>query len=214
MPKKLICFDLDNTLILSDKAHAEAYNHSLRIMGYKKWDYSKLVVLFGRPKFEIAKLLTNGESVDEICRLLKLHHSYLIKKSYKYARKVDGVEEVLKKVREKYTIVVLSNTRHNDINYLLKGSKLSSRYFKVIIGSDDVKHSKPYPDEILKVERLLKHKPEYMVGDSIYDLIAAKNAKVKSIGVLTGHYSRKMLIEHNPVAVLKSVKELPGFLGV
>ena len=214
MSKKLICFDLDNTLILSDKSHIEAYNYALRKMGYKMWEHAKLVRLFGRPKFEIAKLLTEGESTEEICELLKLHHSHLVRKTYRYAKKVNGVEEMLNIIKNKYNIAVLSNTRHKDINYLLKGSGLSSRYFKLIVGSDEVKHSKPYPDEIIKVEKLLKHKPEYMIGDSIYDLMAAKHAKVKSIGVLTGHYSKKSLLEYNPVAVLKSVAELPEFLGV
>src|SRR3989338_17626 len=212
--KKLICFDLDNTLILSDRTHVRAYNYALKKMRYPLWKHTKLVKLFGRPKFEIAKILTSGKSPEEAYSLLKLHHEYLKKKSYKYAKKVEGVDDALKRLKKKYTLVVVSNTRHRDIDYLLKGSRLDSGHFRLIIGSDEVKHSKPYPDEIIKVEKLLHHKPEYMIGDSIYDMMAARHAKIKAIGVLTGHYSKNSLSDYSPVAVLKSVADLPKFLGV
>src|SRR3989338_5569994 len=167
--KKLICFDLDNTLILSDRTHVRAYNYALKKMRYPLW---------------------------------------------KHAKKVEGVDDALKRLKKKYTLVVVSNTRHRDIDYLLKGSRLDSGHFRLIIGSDEVKHSKPYPDEIIKVEKLLHHKPEYMIGDSIYDMMAARHAKIKAIGVLTGHYSKNSLSDYSPVAVLKSVADLPKFLGV
>jgi len=34
--KKLICFDMDNTLVYSDEAHILAYNESLEKIGLKK----------------------------------------------------------------------------------------------------------------------------------------------------------------------------------
>ena len=84
--------------------------------------------------------------------------------------------------------------------------------FKILIGNDNVKHSKPYPDEILKAEKLEHHKPYFMVGDSIYDIIAGRKAKVKTIAVLTGHYSKNKLKKHHPDFILKSVNNLPSLL--
>lgn len=212
--KKLICLDLDNTLILSDKSHVEAYNYALRQLGYKKYDSSCLIRFFGRPKIEIAKILIPERSLKEQKELLKVHDKYLTTVTYKYAKQVKGADIVLKKLKKHYKVAVVSNTIHESIIYLLKGSKLNSDYFDLILGSDEVKNSKPYPDEILKAKKLLHHKPEYMVGDSIYDLIAANKAKVKSIGVLTGHHSKKELMTYKPITVLKSVVELPKFLKI
>jgi len=48
-----------------------------------------------------------------------------------------------------------------------------------------------------------------MVGDSIYDIQAARKAKVKGIAVLTGDHSRSMLKKQKPFMILNSVKGLP-----
>ena len=212
--KKLICLDLDNTLILSDKSHVEAYNHALRQLGYKGYNPYCLTQFFGRPKIEIAKILMPERSLKEQEELLRVHDECLTTVTYKYAKKVKGTDITLKRLKKHYEVAVVSNTVHESIIYLLKGSKLNLDYFDLILGSDEVKNSKPYPDEILKAKKLLHHKPEYMVGDSIYDLIAANKSKVKGIGVLTGHHSKKELMKYKPINVLKSVAELPKFLKI
>ncbi|MBS3150179.1 HAD hydrolase-like protein, partial [Candidatus Woesearchaeota archaeon] len=70
------------------------------------------------------------------------------------------------------------------------------------------KRSKPYPDEILKAEKLLKVRAEYMIGDSIYDVIAAHKAKVKAIAVLTGLYSKEQLEKEKPFKIIKNLRGL------
>lgn len=212
--KKLICLDLDNTLIRSDRTHIEAYNHALKYFEYEKYDPCCLIKLFGRPKIEIAKVLIPEKSLKEQKEFLKMHDKFLTTVTYKYAKKVKGVDSVLKKLKKHYLIAVVSNTVHESIIYLLKGSKLNPDYFDLILGSDEVKNSKPCPDEILKAKKLLHHKPKYMVGDSVYDIIAANKAKVNGIGVLTGHNSKKELMMYKPVTVLRSIAELPKFLKI
>jgi len=58
MDKDLICFDLDNTLINSEKAHVTAYNFALKKNGFNKVPFGKLVKLFGRPHKEVIENLT------------------------------------------------------------------------------------------------------------------------------------------------------------
>ena len=81
-------------------------------------------------------------------------------------------------------------------------------FFDLIIGNDDVVKPKPWPDEIVKAGHLLRVKPEFMVGDSIYDVIAAHKAKVKAIAVLTGHYTKEELEKEKPFKIIKNLKEL------
>jgi len=54
----------------------------------------------------------------------------------------------------------------------------------------------------------MKVNPEYMVGDSTYDIIAAHKAKVKGIAVLTGHYSKEELEGEKPFKIIKKLKGL------
>ncbi len=47
-----------------------------------------------------------------------------------------------------------------------------------------------------------------MIGDTIYDIIAGKKAKVKTIAVLTGNHSRKKLQKVNPNLIINGVANL------
>ena len=206
---EMICFDLDNTLINSDRAHYRAYNRALKELGFKKFAFNKMIKHFGAPKLEIAKILTSSKSPRIIYKITYLHAKYLVNEAKKDARKIKGSEKTLKLLKKKYELGLLSNNSHSNILSLLKSANLEKNLFDVILGNDDVKNSKPYPDEILKAEKLLHLKALYMVGDSIYDVIAGKKARVKTIAVLTGHYSKNTLKKYNPDFIVNSVKDVP-----
>ncbi len=208
MKKDLICFDLDNTLIDSERAHVLSYNEALKKNGFKEVKFEKMVKLFGRPNSEVVEILTGSKNEEIMEKVHKDHYKFLIEKNYKYAKIIDGVRNTLIKLKKNYEIAVLSNTSHNSIIALLKGAKLDKKLFDLLIGNDDVEKSKPWPDEILKAEKLLHHKAKFMVGDSIYDVIAGKKAKVKTIAVLSGRYTKKELNKHKPDYVIKEIKDI------
>ena len=58
-----------------------------------------------------------------------------------------------------------------------------------------VEHAKPDPDLFLAAAALLGIDPRYamVVGDSVWDLLAARRAGALGIGVLSGGYGREEL---------------------
>jgi len=200
--KKLICFDLDNTLVYSDKAHVLAYNNALEKLGMRKKTKEFLKKLFGRPHIEIAKLVLPKYNEEISNKFLLEHDKILINQTAKYVKAIPGVKKT----------PILSNCNKNTMKAIMGGAGLNQKLFKILIGNDDVKHSKPFPDEVLKAGKLDKHKPEFMVGDSIYDVIAGRKAKVKTIAVLTGNYPRNTLKKYHPTYVLNSINYLPKLL--
>ncbi len=208
MKKILLCFDLDNTLINSEKAHVLAYNSALEMNGYKKTTFNKLVKLLGRPNKEVVKILIKSKNKKEINKVLNDHYYFLINKYYKHVKIFPGVITVLKKLKKSYNIAVISNASHKSILALLRGAHIDRRLFDIIIGNDDVRRPKPWADEILKVERLLHRKAQYMIGDSIYDVMAGKRAKIKTIAILSGRYGKNRLIKYNPDYIIKTIKDL------
>ncbi len=74
------------------------------------------------------------------------------------------------------------------------------KYFCVVIGREDVINPKPSAEPILKALKVLKANPKkdniYMLGDTILDLISAKESQVNSIGVLSGYGEEKELRKH------------------
>lgn len=204
----MICFDLDNTLISSDKAHFLAYNAALEQNGLKKVTFKKIVKLFGRPNEEVVKILTKIDDLSLRKKVYNDHYSFLIKKYYKYVKVFPGVRVTLKKLKKRYKLAIISNTSHKAIVALLSGAKLDRKLFDVLIGNDDVEKSKPSPDEILKAEKLLHHKAKFMVGDSIYDIMAGKRANVKTIAIPSGRYSRSSLNGYGPDFLISKFEEI------
>lgn len=210
MNKRLICFDLDNTILNSEKAHVLAYNKALKQLGLKKRKFLQIVTQLGKPKEEVAKALAQNQPKRIIDKISELHDKYLVESTYKKTKRIRGVIPALKKIKKKfnYKLAILSNCRHSNIIKLLEAAKIKPHFFDIIIGNDDVKRSKPCPDEIFKAQKLAKTKVDYMVGDSIYDIKAGKKAMVKVIAVLTGRYSKHTLEKEKPYKVIKNIKQL------
>ena len=64
-----------------------------------------------------------------------------------------------------------------------------------IVTRDQVKHAKPDPDLFLKAaERLgVDIEDSVVVGDSVWDLLAARRARALGVGLLSGGYGEEEL---------------------
>jgi len=64
-----------------------------------------------------------------------------------------------------------------------------------MVTRDMVAHAKPDPDLFLAAAALLGVEPRhaFVVGDSVWDLLAARRAGALGIGVLSGGYGREEL---------------------
>ncbi|MFH1591919.1 MAG: HAD-IA family hydrolase [Candidatus Woesearchaeota archaeon] len=204
----LICFDLDNTLLDSERAHVSAYNSALKKNGFSPWKFKDIVMLFGRSHEELVSILIESKDKKTIRKIQRYHDRILVNKFCKYARVKRGVKTTLDVLRKRYLLAVVSNASHKSVVSLLDGAGLNKKCFSVIIGNNDVKHSKPSPDEIFKAEKLLHHKARYMVGDSTYDVLAGKRAKVKTIAVLSGRYTQRRLKAVKPDYLIRDFKGL------
>jgi N-acetyl-D-muramate 6-phosphate phosphatase len=82
--------------------------------------------------------------------------------------------------------------------------------FRVVVTSQRVRHTKPFPDPLLYAAQKLKIAPEncLMVGDTSVDIRAAKLARMQSVGVLCGFGSEKELRRAGADLILKLTADL------
>ena len=123
---------------------------------------------------------------------------------------IRGTQETLEYISSrKIKMAILSGNTTKAITSALKKFQLE-KYFDFIIGEDSVQHPKPDPEGIEKIIELLKiNKNEVLViGDSTLDILSAKSAGVKSIGVLTGDTSLRELQDAGADFIIKSLAEL------
>lgn len=90
-----------------------------------------------------------------------------------------------------------------------------AKHFQCVITALDTNDPKPSPEAIIKCARQLDIQMCrcIVVGDSIVDIRAGKNAGTKTVAVLSGIFSYDELKREKPDLILESINQLPQFLN-
>lgn len=128
--------------------------------------------------------------------------------SRKYTKVMPHVNETIIDLSKKYILAVLTDSRLSLTEKWLEETGIK-KYFKCIIGEEQLKNKKPNPEGLFLISKKLRVKPEHIlyVGDSAHDIIAAKNAGCKSAAVLTGMGLRYALVAEKPDFMFNNLKE-------
>lgn len=203
-----IIFDLDGTLIDSMPYHVKAFQKLYSVRGIKI-NLNEARNLMGLPAAEIIAHLNKKHQVkDNVLKMRDERRSYFFELIKNKDITIKGVKKTIGEIKKEYkTAIVTGSSRKS---YLGSTNKEFQKLFDCVICVDDVKNAKPAPDELLLAAKKLKvkHSECLMIGDSIFDQMAAKRAKMDSVGVLTGYTPARNLIAAGAKIVIKSVNEL------
>ena len=210
MKKQLISFDLDQTLVDTIQSHMESYLEVFKNNGLKVPSREKLKPLIdGRHGRMLINRLYPHLSREK-AEKLRIERKPILRKYAYLMSPIPGAHRTLKLLKKRYKLAIITNAAKNEIDLFLKKSKINPKIFDLIVIAR--KHPKPLPDGIIKAEHLFHAKSDIHVGDSIFDVVAAKKAKAISVAVLTGQATRKTLEKHKPDYIINSVADLPGLL--
>jgi HAD superfamily hydrolase (TIGR01509 family) len=214
MKIKAAIFDFDQLLIDSYKDHADAFLLTTKKFGIKL-NKKEIYKRFGKSAKEILKELAPNLSNKEIENFVEekeKNYSKLVRK--RGIRLLKGAKEILDFFKKRKIKIALSSSASiKNIKIAFKVAKIG-KYFDVVIAAEDVKKHKPHPEPLIKAAKKLKINPKNCIyfGDSIYEMMAAKRAKMPAIGVLSGIYSKKDLEKYKPLKVVKDLKDAKKFL--
>ena len=122
----------------------------------------------------------------------------------------DDAREVLEKLREEgFKLGLASNNGRVGVYKALKRLGIAD-LFDVVVTRNDVNSMKPDGKLVSKAVEMLRvaRSEAVYVGDTIYDVEAARNAGVRCIVVLGGGHPLKKLREAEPDAIIKDLREL------
>lgn len=214
MPKKerykIICFDLDGTLINSNEAHAVSFNLAFEKNNLPQVKLESIISKFGPPAEKIVKRLFPDISDRKLKQVVIDKRNFLIQKTGRLAKPFPGINEALKDLSEKFKLVIYTHSTKEEIEVMLNAAKLDKTLFFKILDAHDI-HEKPDPDIIDAVEEKANGKVEWIVGDTTYDIKTGNNAGVRTIAVLTGVHTLEVLNKEKPTMVLESVALLPEY---
>lgn len=208
-----VLFDIDGTLLDTGDAHVEAWRLAFEVHGYRvARDRIEQEIGKGGDKLVPAVLGQQAEERDG--ERLRGSHSEQFERIVRSTgiKPLPAALALLAAVRERRLQVALATSaKKENLRVLMEVSGIAlSEAADRIVTLDDCRESKPAPDIIVTAVRKLKLSPAQcaLIGDSGFDMQAAKHAGVVGLGILSGFQSRQSLLRSGARAVYGSATEL------
>jgi pyrophosphatase PpaX len=205
-------FDLDGTLIDSGPMIVASMKHAAKTVLGRDISERTLAAAVGGPGLVAQMRNLDPERVDDLVAAYREHNEPLHDELEAFWE----VVEVLPTLRhEGRRLGIVTAKRAETVRLAFDRLPELEANFEVVVTSDDTKRHKPSPDPILKaLERLGGAPTEAVyVGDSPYDVRAAKAAGVFAIAVAWGGiHDDEVLLREEPDAFARHAEELLGFL--
>jgi HAD superfamily hydrolase (TIGR01509 family) len=189
-------FDLDGTLVDSVYEHVLAWREALERVGVELsvWRIHRRIGMSGGLLVDALLRETGREVTPEQAEQMKRFHAAAYARLSTSVRPLPGARELLRRLTELGVPWAIGTS----------GWMESARPMLELLGvpasvpivtRDQVAHAKPDPDLfIAAVERLgVPMADAVVVGDSVWDLLAARRARALAVGLLSGGYGQDEL---------------------
>jgi HAD superfamily hydrolase (TIGR01549 family) len=215
MPEPHIAvLDVDGTLVDSNYQHAIAWYRSLRSLGetFPIWRIHRLIGMGGD---QLLPTLAGDEVEKRIGDEARERQGKEIDALLHEIAPLPGARELLLAIKERGHRLVLASSgqqRHVDFALdLLDARDIADDW----TSSADAEATKPAPDLLQVALKKLGAAPDaasLMIGDSVFDVQAAKNAGMPAIAVRTGGFGDDELRDAGAIAIYDTPGDLAAAL--
>jgi phosphoglycolate phosphatase-like HAD superfamily hydrolase len=190
-------FDLDGTLVDSVYEHVLAWREALEQVGIELsvWRIHRRIGMSGGLLIHALLRETGTEITAKLVEEVQRRHAEAYARRSAQVRPLPGTKELLKYLTEsKVPWAVATSGRMAAARPTLEAIGVDPARVPVIT-RDQVQHAKPDPDlSIAASNRLGADVADaVVVGDSVWDLLAARRARALGVGFLSGGYGREEL---------------------
>jgi HAD superfamily hydrolase (TIGR01549 family) len=199
--------DIDGTLVDTNYHHAVAWYRAFRQhqVTLPIWKIHRHIGMGGDKLVEaLTSEAFDEQQGDDVRAAEKVLYMELIEE----CAPMQGARELIEDLKRRGNAVVLaSSAKESEVDYyldLLDARELADSWTT----SADVEATKPAPDLVKAALDKSEAKKAVMVGDTTWDIEAAKSAKVPTIAVLTGGFGEAELLDAGAACVFESIDEL------
>ncbi|MEE8586729.1 MAG: HAD-IA family hydrolase [Acidobacteriota bacterium] len=209
-----IVFDFDGTLIDASQAICHSFNGALRQRRYAEWPEDSIRRMIGRPLTEMFTEATGCTEAEEIDSLIEAYREHFLPACVPGSRALPGTVDVIEHFSPRIPLAIATSRHSDGAVRILQGLGLMS-HFSAIVGLEQVENPKPHPEPVIMALQRIEVRPQEaaMVGDTVDDIQAGKEAGALSIGVTSGAFSRQQLEKAGADFVLERISGLIGLLG-
>jgi HAD superfamily hydrolase (TIGR01509 family) len=204
-------FDLDGTLVDSVYQHVLAWREALERTGLELsvWRIHRRIGMSGGLLVNALARETGRELSRSEAERLQLLHAEAYKRMTSQVRPLPGARELLSTLADaRVPHAIATSGRMETAGPALE--MLGVREDFPVITRDLVRYAKPDPDLFLAAaDRLgVSIHNSVVVGDSVWDLLAAQRARALSVGLLSGGYGQEELEKAGAYRVYQDPRDL------
>ena len=210
-----LIFDLDGTLVDTVYAHVFAWQRALDEAGMPidGWRIHRRIGMSGGLFTRaVARELGRPLGEDEV-EAIQTRHGELFRELLPGRRPLPGAPELMAELRGTGVVHgIATSGRRPEIDASLEALGVGDE--TVVIARGDVLRAKPEPDLFLACAERIGAPPDecYVIGDAVWDLLAARRARMLSIGLLSGGYGEDELTSAGAYRVYRDCEELRASL--
>ncbi len=204
---RTVLFDWDGTLLDSYLADSRAYVAMFRALGID-WGLEELSRHYSPDWYRVYR-------AARIPRSQWAQADRLWRSAYASERPalLPGARTVIRRLARSFTLGIVTSGSAGRVRQQLRDFQLRDS-FTTCVFSEDVTQRKPHPAPLELALRRLRAEPgeAVYVGDTPEDVVMARRARVRAIGVLGPFPTAKRIRSARPDLLLQSIRELPRYL--
>jgi len=210
----LIVFDWDGTLMDSAAKIVRCFSSALADVGIANPGDAAIRNIIGLGLAEAITALLPAHSDAARAAVVERYREHFLYLDAGDSELFPGVATGLERLsRQGYVLAVATGKSRRGLDRVLGATRLKSLF--AMTRCADESFSKPHPQML---QDILDHsgtdaRRALMVGDTVYDLEMAKNARVDGLGVSYGVHERARLLELTPRAVVDSFPDVCDWLS-
>ena len=199
-------FDIDGTLVDSNELHVDSWDQAFRRFG-KQFSRQQLRAQIGKGSDQYLPEFLTPEEIKRFGKELDKYRSELFRKEYlPKVRPFPKVHELFQHIRDdNKRILLASSGKRADTKYYVDLLKVGALIDGCVSG-DEANRSKPSPDIFsASLEKLGDVSPAdaVTVGDTKFDIEAAKKAGLKTIAFVCGGTPESVLRQAGAIAIYR-----------
>jgi pyrophosphatase PpaX len=203
----VVLFDLDGTVVDSGAIILASMRHATREVLGAEYRDEELLQAVGGPGLEAQFAVFSPDDVDELVRVYRAHNEPL----HDELEACAGMEDVIVRLhKEGRRLGVVTAKRRATVELAFARVPLA-HLFETVVGGDETEKHKPDPAPLLLAAERLGVDPATAayVGDSPFDIRAAKAAGMYAVAVTWGRiHDRTKLEREEPDAIANTAEEL------
>lgn len=197
---RLVIFDCDGTLVDSQHMIVKAMEMTFAALGYGRPDREAVRSIIGLSLPETMRALRPDDNENKIGLMVDAYRSafFELRNQPDFAQPLfEGAAEAVHQLAARDDIIlgIATGKSQRGVRTLCEKHGFDS-YFSTIQTADDAP-SKPHPGMIDQAMREtgIGASHTLMIGDTVFDIAMARNAKVKALGVTWGYHPAAKLSE-------------------